>query len=165
MANTSTTTLTMTRRFDVSADKVFDAWLNPDKMRKWLFTMEPTNKVATNKPHVGGRWEIVDHREGKDYRAIGEYVEIDPPSKLIFTFKMPQFNDLEDRIVVEIKPLDKGSEMTFTQVIVVPHEAGWTEGDVEKALVDYNSQTEQGWGYMFEGLKQLVETGKINYPV
>jgi hypothetical protein len=43
-------------------------------MKKWLFTMEPTNKVAKNEPHVGGTWEIVDHREGKDYRAIGEYI-------------------------------------------------------------------------------------------
>ncbi len=54
--------------------------------------------------------------------------------------------------------------MTFTQGIVVPHEEGWTEKDIKKALGEYNSQTEQGWFYMFEGLKQLVETGKINYP-
>ncbi|WP_325175889.1 SRPBCC family protein [Paenibacillus profundus] len=87
-----------------------------------------------------------------------------PPSKLVFTFKMPQFNDTEDRITVEIKSFEKGCEMTFTQVILVPHEEGWTEEDIEKALGQYNSQTEQGWGYMFEGLKRLVETGKINYP-
>ncbi len=165
MAHTSTTTLMMTRRFDVTAEKVFDAWLNPDMMRKWFFTMEPTNKVAENEPRVGGSWEIVDHREGKDYRAIGQYIEIDRPSKLVFTFKMPQFSDLEDKITVEMKAFDNnGCEMTFTQMIVVPHEEGWTEEDIEKALNESNSQTEQGWGYMFEGLKQLVETGKINYP-
>lgn len=164
MVNTSTTTLTMTRRFGVTAEKVFDAWLNPEMMRKWLFTMESTNKVAKNEPRVEGAWEIVDHREGTDYRAIGEYIEIDPPSKLVFTFKMPQFSDTEDRITVDMKPFENGSELIFTQGIVVPHEKGWTEEDIKKALDDYHSQTEQGWGYMFEGLKQLVETGKINYP-
>jgi uncharacterized protein YndB with AHSA1/START domain len=164
MGNTSTTTLTMTRLFDVSSEKVFDAWLNPEMMRKWFFTMESTNKLAKNESHVGGSWEIVDHREGKDYRAVGKYIEVDPPSKLVFTFKMPQFSDTEDVVTIEIKPLEKGCEMTFTQGIVVPHEEGWTEEDLKKALDGYNSQTEQGWGYMFLGLKQLVETGKINYP-
>jgi uncharacterized protein YndB with AHSA1/START domain len=164
MENTSTTTLTMTRRFDVTAEKVFDAWLNPEMMKKWFFTMEPTNKVTKNDPRVGGSWEIVDHREGKDYRAIGEYIEVDPPSKLVFTFKMPQFSDMEDRIFVEIKPVENGCEMTFTQVIVVLHEEGWTEEDIEKAHNEYSSQTEQGWYYMFLGLKQLVETGKVKYP-
>ena len=67
-------------------------------MRKWFFTMESTNKVAKNDPHVGGTWEIVDHRGGKDYRAIGEYIDIDPPVKLVFTFKMPQFSDSEETI-------------------------------------------------------------------
>ncbi|MFE4349884.1 SRPBCC domain-containing protein [Peribacillus butanolivorans] len=164
MVNTSTTTLTMIRRFDVPAERVFDAWLNPEMMRKWFFTMESTNKVANNEPIVGGSWEIVDHREGKDYRAVGKYIEVDSPSKLVFTFKMPQFSDTEDRITVEIKPFENGCEITFTQLIVVPHEKGWTEEDIEKVQNEYNSQTEQGWGYMFEGLKQLVETGKINYP-
>ncbi|MBK5441595.1 MULTISPECIES: SRPBCC domain-containing protein [unclassified Peribacillus] len=164
MVNTSTTTLTMIRRFDVPAERIFDAWLSPEMMRKWFFTMESTNKVANNEPIVGGSWEIVDHREGKDYRAVGKYIEVDSPSKLVFTFKMPQFSDTEDRITVEINPFENGCEMTFTQLIVVPHEEGWTEEDIEKAHDEYNSQTEQGWGYMFEGLKQLVETGKINYP-
>ena len=164
MVNTSTTRLTMVRTFDVTADKVFDAWLNPEMFQKWLFTMEHTNKVAKNDPHVSGTWEIVDHREGKDYRAIGEYIEIDPPNKIVLTFEMPQFSDTVDTITVEIKPLDEGCEMTFTQEIVVPHEKDWTEADIEKAEVEYRDGSEQGWNLMFGGLKQLVETGKIVFP-
>lgn len=34
-------------------------------MKKWFFTMEPTNKVTENDPRVDGSWEIVDQREGK----------------------------------------------------------------------------------------------------
>lgn len=164
MKDVSTTTVSMNRNFEVDPEKVFDAWLNAEQMKKWLFTMEPTNKVTKNDPRVGGIWEIVDHREGVDYRAIGEYIEIDSPSRLVFTFKMPQFSDLEDTITVVVIPTDTGCTMNFEQVIVVRHEEEWTELDIEKALDEYNRQTEQGWGYMFEGLKQLVETGKINYP-
>ncbi len=57
----------MTRNFDVVPEMVFDAWVNPEMMRKWLFTLEGTNKkVAQNDPQVGGgTWEIIDHRDGK----------------------------------------------------------------------------------------------------
>ncbi|SOC06455.1 uncharacterized protein YndB with AHSA1/START domain [Ureibacillus xyleni] len=165
MGNYSTITLTMKREFDVAPEKVFDAWINPEMMRKWLFTLEGTNKVAQNTPQVGGTWEIVDHRGGKDYRAIGEYLEMDPPKKLVFTFKMPELsgNDLADTITVELKKLQQTSEMTFTQVIHVMHEENWTESDIEKAHIEWRDSTEQGWHYMFMGLKELLETGKISY--
>jgi uncharacterized protein YndB with AHSA1/START domain len=163
MNNYSTTTLKMIRNFDVSPERVFDAWLNPEMMRRWLFTLEGTNKVAQNNPQVGGTWEIVDHRGGKDYRAIGEYIEIDPPKKIVFTFEMPQFSDTVDTITVELKELKQGCEMTFTQNIIVPHEENWTKSDIEKALGEYHDGSEHGWNLMFMGLKELVETGKISY--
>ncbi|MFJ9384219.1 SRPBCC domain-containing protein [Peribacillus sp. NPDC101481] len=163
MEKYSTTTLKMTRNFDVVPEMVFDAWLNPEMMRKWFFTLEGTNKVAQNDPQVGGTWEIIDHRDGKDYRAIGEYLEMDPPNKLVFTFKMPQFSESEDTITVELKELQQGCEMTFSQKIIVPHEENWTESDIEKALGEYHDGSEHGWNLMFMGLKELVETGQVSY--
>jgi uncharacterized protein YndB with AHSA1/START domain len=163
MKNYSTTTLKMIRNFDVASERVFDAWLNPEMMRKWFFTLEGTNKVAQNNPQVGGTWEIVDHRNGKDYRAIGEYLEIDPPKELVFTFKMPQFSELEDTITVELKELGQGCEMTFSQNIIVPHQENWTKSDIEKALGEYHDGSEHGWNLMFMGLKELVETGQVSY--
>ena len=163
MSNYSTITLAMTRNFDVASEKVFDAWLNPEMMKKWFFTLEGTNKVAQNNPQVGGDWEIIDQRDGKEYRAIGEYLEIDPPEKLVFTFKMPQFSESQDTITVELKELQEGCEMTFSQNIVVPHEKNWTKADIEKASGEYRDGSEHGWNLMFMGLKELVETGKVSY--
>lgn len=155
----STTTLVMKRHFDVKAERLYDAWLNPQMMRKWLFTMDASNKVCVNDPRVGGEWEIVDHRGGVDYRAVGNYVELTPPSKIVLTFRMPQFSDTEDVITVEIEALGDSCEMTFTQEIVVPHEEGWTADDVAKALGEYRDGTEHGFSLMFGGLKQLLEQG------
>ncbi|MGN4127980.1 SRPBCC family protein [Lysinibacillus sphaericus] len=163
MNDYSTTTLTMTRIFDVVPERVFDAWLIPEMMRKWFFTLEGTNIVAQNNPQVSGNWEIIDRRDGKDYRAIGEYLEIDSPVKLVFTFKMPQFSESQDTITVELTKLQQGCEMTFSQVINVPHDENWTKADIEIALEEYHDETEQGWNLMFMGLKELVETGEVNY--
>ena len=163
MNNISTTTLTMKREFNVKPEKVFDTWLNPVLMKKWFFTLEGTNKVAQNDPKEGGGWEIVDHRGGKDYRAIGEYLEINSPEKIVFTFKMPQFSELEDTITVELKETGQGCEMTFTQLIHVENEENWTDADIAKAVDEMRDGTEQGWNLMFMGLKELVETGKVSY--
>lgn len=77
MNNYSKITLTMVRDFDVVPEEIFEAWINPEMMKKWFFTLEGTNKVAKNTLEVGGSWEIVDYRDGNDYRAIGQYIEID----------------------------------------------------------------------------------------
>ncbi|MES5893706.1 SRPBCC domain-containing protein [Bacillus cereus group sp. RP43] len=163
MNNYSKITLAMVRNFDAAPEEVFEAWINPEMMKKWFFTLEGTNKVTENTPEVGGSWEIVDHRDGKDYRAIGEYIEMNRPKKLVFTFKMPQFSELEDTITVEIKDHQQGSEMTFSQNIIVPHEENWTELHIEKALKEHHDGSEHGWNLMFMGLKELVETGEVSY--
>lgn len=49
-----------------------------------------------------------------------------------------------------------------TWEITVPHEEDWLAEDIEQARTEYHDQTEHGWCYMFEGLKQLLETGKMN---
>lgn len=122
-----------------------------------MFTTESTNKVANNEPRVGGTWEIIDHREGQDYRAVGAYKVIDPPNKLVFTFKMPQFSESEDLITIEIKQLEQGCEMTFIQHINVPHEEDWTTEDIKKALTEFHDESEHGWTLMFDLLQANID--------
>lgn len=154
---TSTVVLSMARRFNASDKAVYEAWTNPELMKKWLFTQEDTNQVAKNVLRAGGSWEIVDRREDVDYRAVGEYLELKPPHKLMFSFQMPQFNDLEDRITVWISMVQNSCEMAFVQEIVVPHEEGWNEADIERVSTEFSDESRAGWSLMFENLRQLVE--------
>ena len=57
----------ITRRFEAAPERVFDAWLNPDTARKWLFTSPTSEKNDTEiDARVGGKWTITDRREGSD---------------------------------------------------------------------------------------------------
>jgi uncharacterized protein YndB with AHSA1/START domain len=128
----------ITRRFDASPERVFDAWLDPKIARKWLFTLpEGEAYTAELDTRIGGRWTITERRGGVDYTGVGEYLEIDRPRRLVFTFAMPQFSPDINRIIVEIEPEETGCILTLVQ-------EGLPEG--------YEDATINGWGKMFTAL-------------
>jgi uncharacterized protein YndB with AHSA1/START domain len=136
------TTLRMTRRFDASPERVFDAWVDPVVAAKWLFTSLTSESHSTELDvRVGGGWTIIDRRDGVDYRAIGEYLEIDRPRRLVFTFGMPQFAEGFARVTVEIAADGTGALMSLTQEDV--------PAGAEAAL-------EEGWSAMFDAMAVLL---------
>ncbi|WP_375592045.1 SRPBCC domain-containing protein [Chitiniphilus eburneus] len=126
------------RRLDAPPQRVFEAWLDPQVARHWLFTSPISEHNITEiDARVGGAWRITDRREGVAYTGIGEYLEIAPPRRIVFTFAMPQFSPAYDRIDVEIEPDGGASVLTVTQHGLPP---------------DFNEATEAGWNLMFDTL-------------
>jgi uncharacterized protein YndB with AHSA1/START domain len=149
----------VTRRFQAPADRVFDAWLDPGFATRWLFTSpncDEKSRVCEIDPRIGGKYLIVDKRNGVDYIGEGEYLEIDRPRRLVFTFRMAQFSETVDRIVIEIMPLDKGCQLTLTQEITLPHKVDMPANQVRQMLESYKINTENGWDEMFNLLVELV---------
>jgi len=138
--------LKMTRRFAASPERLFDAWTDPSQAHGWLFTTpESESHTVEMDPRVGGRWKIVDRRGGVDYTAIGEYLEIDRPHRLAFSFGMPQFSPGFDKVTVEILADGQGSVMTLTQEGLPPA---------------YIAATEDGWAKMFDALARQLAGGE-----
>ena len=115
----------VTHRFSASAERVFDAWLDPTRVGRWLFAT-PTGTVvrAEIDARVGGRFHIVDRRDGEDVLHTGEYLELERPRRLVFTFGVPKYSPEYDRVTVEIKPAGSGCELTLTHD-VTPQ---WADG-------------------------------------
>lgn len=142
------TSLRLSRRFDASPERVFDAWLHPEFADKWLMTTPDSESHRTEMDaRVGGKWTIVDSRDRVDYTAIGEYLEIDRPRLLVFTFGMPQFSPEFSRVTIEILPEKGGCILNLTH---------------ENVLPDYRSDTIKGWGKMFDSLASELNYG---FPV
>jgi uncharacterized protein YndB with AHSA1/START domain len=138
--------LRMTRRFDASPERLFDAWTDPNLAARWLFTSPSSETHSTSLDvRVGGRWEIIDRRDGVSYRALGEYLEVERPRRLVFTFGMPQFSPEFDKVTVEIAADGLGAAMTLSQ---------------ERLPAEHVAATEQGWREMFAALDgQLTQGG------
>jgi len=128
----------VTRKFSASAERVLDAWLDPNTAGKWLFAT-PTGKMSKVEidARVGGSYLIVENREGTDVEHIGEYLEIDRPRRLVFTLKVPKYSQENTKVTVEIRALKSGCELTLTHEGVLP---------------DYVASTTSGWNMILDQL-------------
>jgi uncharacterized protein YndB with AHSA1/START domain len=94
-------------------------------------------------PKVGGRFNFTDRRPDMgDVEHVGEYVEIDRPRRLVFTFAVPAFSEHYSTVALDFAPTpDGGTDITLTH---------------EGVLEDYAQGTEAGWGGILERLNELV---------
>jgi uncharacterized protein YndB with AHSA1/START domain len=138
-------TIVITRRFDFSIERVFDAWLDPAKASQFLFAT-PTGKMVRVEidARVGGAFNIT-RRDGEDVEHVGTYLEIDRPRRLVFTFGVPKFSAQMTRVSIDLKPLPTGCELTLTHEGVLPE---WLD------------RGREGWGMILDGLSaHLVKEG------
>lgn len=148
MSTESTIRLRVARRFRAPAERVFDAWLDAEWARRWLFAT-PAGEIvrAELDPRVGGRYLFVDRRYGEDVEHAGEYLEIDRPRRLVFTFGLPRESPDFDRVTVEIVPVEDGCELTLTH-------------DMDARWAEHRGRAEEGWAALLEGLERaLRESG------
>ena len=138
MSDKSTVTVRVSRCFNQSAERVFDAWLDPARAGKFLFATATGRMVrAQIDARVGGKFVFTDRRDGEDVEHTGEYFEIDRPRRLVFTFAVPKYSKDVTRVIVETVPAGEACDLTLTHDGVYP---------------EYASRTESGWAGILEGL-------------
>ena len=120
----ATFSLTINRTINAPREKVFEAWTDPEQLRRWWGVAEGwTAVIAEVDLRVGGTYRLGMLEPGKDHRyvAAGVYREILPPEKLVFTFAWERTpHDTSDWIpsetLVSIEFLDRGdsTELVLT---------------------------------------------------
>ncbi len=89
---------TLTRWFDAPRERVWQAWTDPKQLAAWWGPHGFTNPVVEADVRPGGRLRIVMRSpEGVDFPAVGEFVAIEPPSRLVFT------DDISDEVPAELQ--------------------------------------------------------------
>src|ERR1700675_532832 len=109
------TTLQMRRTFAAPRQRVFRAWTDAKELARWF---APSPDYSTVVPEldlrVGGKYRLeIHHKGGNVHRVGGTYREIQPPEKLVFTWRPDGDPWPEDSLVtVEFHDLGNSTEVT-----------------------------------------------------
>ncbi|WP_434041768.1 MULTISPECIES: SRPBCC family protein [Sorangium] len=89
----------MTRLFNAPRQLVFDAMTKPEHVRRWWGCLSEGYSVPVCEIDLrpGGKWRFVNRHPNGEAAFHGEYKEITPPSRLVFT---EIFEDYPDTVTV-----------------------------------------------------------------
>ena len=125
-------TLTVTRTINAPPETVFDAWLNPEMLMRFMCPGPGmTTPSATADPQVGGRFDLIMKNGDDEMPHGGVYREIDRPNRLVFSWESP-FNAEGSTVTLDFKPTSDGTHLTLTHIRFVDeqsrdnHQGGWT---------------------------------------
>jgi uncharacterized protein YndB with AHSA1/START domain len=84
----SETSLRIERSFDASPQEVFNAWTNPEVLRRWWAVHpEGSTPIAEVDLREGGRYRLsMEGPDGERHTVQGEYLEVDPPRRLVYSW-------------------------------------------------------------------------------
>jgi uncharacterized protein YndB with AHSA1/START domain len=140
----------ITRIVDAPRELVFNAWIDPEHLKRWWGPTVFTNPVCEVDARVGGAWHIVMRGpDGAEYPCGGVYQEIVASERLVFTNIA---TDTEGKLIIDGLTIvtfaeDGGKTKLPLQtrgVAVVPYAAAYLKG------------MEAGWTQSLERLAQEV---------
>jgi uncharacterized protein YndB with AHSA1/START domain len=125
--------LTVSRTIAAPREKVFNAWISPEILGKFMRGGKQIGvKRAETNPVKGGRFSIVMESGEKEIPHAGTYLEVNPYSRLAFTWESPYSVD-DSVVTIDLAEIDsRTTEITLRQVKFVSqaardgHVDGWT---------------------------------------
>lgn len=134
--------LLIKRKFNLSKQRLFEAWSNPQLMQRWFYASQLRENCCTveNQFVTGGKYKIIMHfDESGDIEIGGEYLEIDRYSKIVFTWA----NGLVSNTVVTLgfKALSPNTAELVLEHALFPdeearrqHNQGWDQCLINLAI-------------------------------
>ena len=130
--------LTLKRRLSAPPAKVYAAWTDPEKIMQWFGPEGVAMVSAESDPRVGGRYRFIARApDGELHNVSGEYREVVPNQKLVFTWSWISTPERVSLVTVALKPDGDGTMLTLTheqffdEAARDRHQYGWT-GAIDK---------------------------------
>jgi uncharacterized protein YndB with AHSA1/START domain len=125
--------LTLKRHLNASPAKVFSAWTDPEKMKRWMGPEGAESVLSEIDARVGGRYRLVMRSpDGEEHDVSGIYREVVPNKKLVFSWAWKSTPERQSQVTVLIEPDGDGSLLTLTHEQFFDaeardrHQHGWT---------------------------------------
>jgi uncharacterized protein YndB with AHSA1/START domain len=106
----------LTRLFDAPRHLVFEAMTRPEHVKQWWGCLGNGYSVPVCEIdlRVGGAWRFVNRHPKGEAAFHGEYREITPPSRLVFTEIFEEFPDTVTVVTTELTEENGKTRMTAT---------------------------------------------------
>jgi len=107
----------MTRLFDAPRALVFEAMTRPEHIRNWWGNLGEGYSVPVCEVdlRVGGKWRFVNRTpKGEEAAFYGEYREVDPPGRVVFTEIFEPFPDAVSVVTSELTEENGKTRMVAT---------------------------------------------------
>ena len=140
--------LTITRTFTAPRELVFDVWTSPKHFGVWFGGEDVTVPLDSIEMDLreGGSWKAtMQIPGGHEIHWVGEYVELDRPTHLVFTLTDDPSSDDRSTITVDLAESTGGTEMTMSQTV-----DGFPPEGIE--------QLRAGYGSFFDAIEKLLAT-------
>jgi uncharacterized protein YndB with AHSA1/START domain len=137
-------TLRLKRVLPFTRTVVYRAMTEPEQLAKWWGPRGFTAPSVEFDPRVGASYRIaMQPSVGDLFYLSGEFLEVDPPARLAYTFRWDPPNPDDRQTVVTLSLADRGerSEVLLTQSEFATeerlelHEAGWIDSFVRLGQV------------------------------
>jgi uncharacterized protein YndB with AHSA1/START domain len=140
-------------RFPFVAEMVYETWLNPDSVRKWMSSalramgLSGDLGIVEVDARLGGRFCFSDKRPSGEAFHWGTYRQLDFPTRIHFTWNAgSHVQDKDDElslVSIELVPTDIGCDVTLVHSM----DPQWEE---------YLERTENGWRNMLVHIDQML---------
>ena len=116
--------------------RVFNALVDPTELAKWWGPQGFTSRAIDVDARVGGAYRIaMQPPEGDVFHLSGEFVAVDPPSLLSYTFRWeePTPDDRETVATLTLGDVDGSTNVILDQGVFATeerlalHTQGWTD--------------------------------------
>lgn len=113
---TDTATVRVQRIMPATPDVVFDEWLDPESLREWMCPRPVRCVAVTVEPRVGGvvRFDVDD--SGSSVLITGQFLTIDRPRELRFTWSHSGWADPTVVSVVNVAFEPVGADRTLMSI-------------------------------------------------
>jgi uncharacterized protein YndB with AHSA1/START domain len=138
----------MTRLFNAPREIVFEAMTRPEHVKRWWGNLGEGYSVPVCEIdlRVGGKWRFVNRHPKGDAEFYGEYQEIAPPSRLVFTEIFAPFPDSPSTVTSELADENGKTRLTVT--------AAYPSREVRDMVM--STGMEKGAAISYDRLEDLV---------
>ncbi|WP_411824599.1 SRPBCC family protein [Leptospira sp. 'Mane'] len=156
----TTQVLKIEKKINADPTRLFRAWLKAEDFSRWFLSGDLIGiESATIDPRPGGRFQINMTLDGKILPHVGEYIVIDEPTKLVFTWRSHATDDRDTLVTVTFDELTEVNggvsvggirkpqtlvtlihERLPSELAIQMHHGGWT--GILNGLAEWHTEKE-----------------------